>query len=238
MILAIWRDKKDRSPKSDHKRCVCLTPGICWDTRLRTYFWVPISCVPLSISSANILSRTRGIIMKTHIERQAEVDALPTPNRTRQHGAALRLLLGLTVAATFLGLTLFRLEWHAIRAAIVEARSGPLLLGLASLTAGFAIRILRWWWMLRILEPGLPLRNCARPFLISLAINNTVPLRAGDILRRSDSATNCVLHPCAFWAHWSSNGCWTCLPSWPFSLRECSVSQPALFLPLYSEPAW
>jgi uncharacterized membrane protein YbhN (UPF0104 family) len=37
--------------------------------------------------------------------------------------------------------------------------------------------------MLRVLEPGLPLRNCARPFLISLAINNTVPLRAGDILR-------------------------------------------------------
>lgn len=121
--------------------------------------------------------------MKTHIERQAEVDALPTPHRARRRGAALRLLLGLAVAATFLGLTLFRLEWHAVRTAIVEARPGPLLLGLASLTAGFSIRILRWWWMLRILEPGLPLRNCARPLLISFAINNTVPLRAGDLLR-------------------------------------------------------
>lgn len=121
--------------------------------------------------------------MKTHIERQAEVEPLPVPNRSRPTGAKLRLLLGLAIAATFLGLTLFRLEWHAVWAAIAAARPGPLLLGLASLTAGFAIRILRWWWMLRVLEPGLPLRNCARPFLISLAINNTVPLRAGDILR-------------------------------------------------------
>ena len=121
--------------------------------------------------------------MKTHMERQAEGDPLPAPGRPRQSGAKLRLLLGLAVAATFLGLTFFRLEWHTVQTAIVAARSGPLLLGLASLTAGFSIRILRWWWMLRVLEPGLPLRNCARPFLISLAINNTVPLRAGDVLR-------------------------------------------------------
>jgi uncharacterized protein (TIRG00374 family) len=60
---------------------------------------------------------------------------------------------------------------------------GPLLLACALLVADFFTRIIRWWCMLRVFEPGLPLRNCVRPFLISLAVNNTVPFRAGDILR-------------------------------------------------------
>jgi len=55
--------------------------------------------------------------------------------------------------------------------------------GLVALAGGFFVRIVRWWTMLRALEPGLPLRSCVRPFLLSLAINNTMPLRAGDIVR-------------------------------------------------------
>ncbi len=58
-----------------------------------------------------------------------------------------------------------------------------LVLALVALGAGFFVRILRWWWMLRALEPELRLHRCVRPFLVSIAVNNTVPLRAGDLVR-------------------------------------------------------
>jgi uncharacterized protein (TIRG00374 family) len=95
----------------------------------------------------------------------------------------LRPIIGLGVAAAFITLALRRLEWEAVRAAWRTASPGALILALALLAAGFWVRVVRWWWMLRALEPGLPLRSCARPFFASLALNNTLPLRAGDVVR-------------------------------------------------------
>jgi uncharacterized protein (TIRG00374 family) len=94
-----------------------------------------------------------------------------------------RPLLGALIAAAFLYLTLRRLEWSAIAAAWRSVAPGPLVLGVLALAAGYTVRVLRWWWMLRVLDPALPLRNCFRPFLASIAVNNTVPLRAGDFVR-------------------------------------------------------
>ncbi len=37
--------------------------------------------------------------------------------------------------------------------------------------------------MLKVFEPELPLTHCIRPFLVSIAVNNVVPLRGGDVLR-------------------------------------------------------
>jgi glycosyltransferase 2 family protein len=95
----------------------------------------------------------------------------------------LRPALGLAVAAVFVYLAFGRMEWASLEVVLRSARPGPLLLGLLLLSAGFFVRIARWWWMLRALEPGLALRSCARPFLTSLAVNNTMPLRAGDFVR-------------------------------------------------------
>jgi uncharacterized protein (TIRG00374 family) len=89
----------------------------------------------------------------------------------------------LCVAAAFLWLAFGRVDWSSIGTVLNEATPGPLVLGLVALAGGFFIRIVRWWTMLRALEPALPLRACARPFLLSLAINNTMPLRAGDVVR-------------------------------------------------------
>jgi len=94
-----------------------------------------------------------------------------------------RLLLGFTLAAIFLYLAFGQLEWGSIGAAVSSARRGPLLLALVFLIFGFWTRITRWWWMLRVFEPELPLGNCIRPFLISMAVNNTLPFRAGDVFR-------------------------------------------------------
>ena len=96
---------------------------------------------------------------------------------------SLRTAAGLAIAAVFLWLAFGRVDWDAMVAVLGNATVAPLVLGLVALAAGFFVRIVRWWTMLRALEPAVRLRACVRPFLVSLAINNTVPLRAGDIAR-------------------------------------------------------
>ena len=95
----------------------------------------------------------------------------------------LRPVLGVAIAAAFMYLTLRRLEWAGIRDAWRAVAPAGLVVGVLALAAGYTVRVVRWWWMLRVLEPSLPLRNCFRPFLGSIAVNNTVPLRAGDFVR-------------------------------------------------------
>ncbi|HEX2609435.1 MAG TPA: lysylphosphatidylglycerol synthase transmembrane domain-containing protein [Gemmatimonadales bacterium] len=94
-----------------------------------------------------------------------------------------RAIAGLAVAALFLALLARRVDWAEVRQVLAGARWWPLALGLVALAADMSARIVRWWWMLRAAEPGLPLLSCVRPFLGSLALNNTVPLRAGDVVR-------------------------------------------------------
>ena len=43
------------------------------------------------------------------------------------------------------------------------------------MAAAHGLRIVRWWWMLRALEPGLPPSACVRPYLASMAVNNVLP---------------------------------------------------------------
>jgi hypothetical protein len=95
----------------------------------------------------------------------------------------LRTVAGLVLAAVFLWLAFGRVDWSSIGAVLTEATPGPLLLGLVALAGGFLVRMVRWWMMLRALEPAVSLGDCARPFLLSFAINNTMPLRAGDVVR-------------------------------------------------------
>jgi glycosyltransferase 2 family protein len=94
-----------------------------------------------------------------------------------------RTAAGLVVAALFLLLIARHVAWTEVRSVLASAEPWPLLVGLAALAADLAVRIVRWWWMLRAAEPDLPFARCVRPFLGSLALNNTVPLRAGDLVR-------------------------------------------------------
>jgi uncharacterized protein (TIRG00374 family) len=47
--------------------------------------------------------------------------------------------------------------------------------------AGYTMRCVRWWWMLR--HVNAKFSACARVFMTSLAANNVLPLRIGDIMR-------------------------------------------------------
>jgi hypothetical protein len=94
-----------------------------------------------------------------------------------------RAAAGLLVTAAFLWLLLRNVDFRGLAGAFADLPGPWLLLAAAFLAAGYAVRIVRWWWMLRALDPTLPLSACVGPFLGSIAVNNTVPFRAGDALR-------------------------------------------------------
>jgi glycosyltransferase 2 family protein len=99
------------------------------------------------------------------------------------HARWLRPLVGAAVGLAFLLLLARGVHWPTVRALLSDARPIPLVAAVAALTAGLTLRIVRWWLMLRVFDPTLRPGSCVRPFLGSLALNNTVPLRAGDVVR-------------------------------------------------------
>jgi hypothetical protein len=92
-------------------------------------------------------------------------------------------IIGTVVTIALLWLLLQGLDMGALGRAFAELSLPFLALALMFLAAGYTVRIVRWWWMLLVLEPSLPLRACIWPFLTSIAVNNVMPLRAGDALR-------------------------------------------------------
>ena len=91
----------------------------------------------------------------------------------------LNLSICLASTAGFVWLLAHAVDLDALDRAFAGLSVSTVLLALAFLAAGYAARIVRRWWMLRALEPTLPLGACAEPFLAGMAVNNMVPLRAG-----------------------------------------------------------
>jgi uncharacterized protein (TIRG00374 family) len=58
-----------------------------------------------------------------------------------------------------------------------------ILLALIAFAIGYAVRIERWRSMLVLDNPNLKWSTCLYPFMICVAANNLLPLRAGDLLR-------------------------------------------------------
>jgi uncharacterized protein (TIRG00374 family) len=94
-----------------------------------------------------------------------------------------RALIGLAVTLAFLGLIVTSVDLGSMVAAFGVLALPWLLLALLLLAADYGLRIVRWWWMLRALEPKLPITACIWPYLSSIALNNVLPFRAGDALR-------------------------------------------------------
>jgi uncharacterized protein (TIRG00374 family) len=94
-----------------------------------------------------------------------------------------KIAIQVLFAGAFLYLAFRHLEWDKARAVLGTTHLSTLTLGLFLLAAGFAIRIMRWWEVLRLFNDDLRATECAGPFLASLAVNNVIPLRAGDALR-------------------------------------------------------
>jgi len=118
----------------------------------------------------------------------------PRPAGSRLAGAA-KILVGFAVTGLFLWLLLGRLSLAEIGAALAAADLSLLPLALVSLALGYAARITRWWLMLRPAAPELSWGRAAGPFLVSIAVNNVAPLRAGDVLRLFAFRGNPALGP-------------------------------------------
>lgn len=94
----------------------------------------------------------------------------------------IRILIGLPIAGLFAWLA-FRGLGAQDLGALRDCRPAWVATAVAALALGYGLRIARWWLMLRRLAPGIPCQACAAPFLASFALNNVLPLRAGDVVR-------------------------------------------------------
>ena len=119
------------------------------------------------------------------MHRNRDLDA---PSRSgaifsSSHARFLKTAVGLAAAAAF-GWLLWRgVDAGELGRVLSRLSISSLALALCFVSAAYALRVVRWWRMLRVLEPGLPFSACVRPFLASVAFNNVLPLRAGDALR-------------------------------------------------------
>jgi uncharacterized protein (TIRG00374 family) len=95
----------------------------------------------------------------------------------------MRLWLGLAISLIFLGLLITQFDLSGSLHRIAQAKPGWLILALVALCADFCLRISRWTQLLSHFNPTIRWGQAAGPFLGSFALNNVVPLRAGDIAR-------------------------------------------------------
>lgn len=93
-----------------------------------------------------------------------------------------RLGIGIVAALIFLWLAFRQVHWSAGWQILVNSEPVWVLVGLCVLASDYLLRIVRWWLMLRSMI-GLPFRSSVGPFLASIALNNVLPFRAGDLMR-------------------------------------------------------
>lgn len=95
----------------------------------------------------------------------------------------LKLLVGIAVSAAALYFLFSGIRTEGLLQAASRLSVGGLLGAVLLLGCGYVLRVVRWWWMLRAFAPRLQLAHCFTPYLSSIALNNVLPLRAGDAIR-------------------------------------------------------
>ena len=77
----------------------------------------------------------------------------------------------------------FQINFSDTLLALQKFKWAYLFYAMIALTSGYAVRIIRWSIMLRFARGNTNFWNCIAPFMGSIAINNILPLRLGDIVR-------------------------------------------------------
>jgi uncharacterized protein (TIRG00374 family) len=95
----------------------------------------------------------------------------------------LHTIIGLIIAIALIGLILSQTNGIQLASAIRSSNPLWLLLALVIFCTGLFGRAARWSSMLRTSSPAATPRACLQPFLSSLALNNLLPFRAGDLAR-------------------------------------------------------
>ena len=102
---------------------------------------------------------------------------------TRPAGQWIKLLAGIAVSVACIAFILSRIDLQALAGAVRSFAWQYLPLALAALAIDYSLRVMRWAMMLRAAGAEVTTARCAPAFLGSMALNNILPLRAGDVVR-------------------------------------------------------
>jgi glycosyltransferase 2 family protein len=91
--------------------------------------------------------------------------------------------VGLAVTAALMGVLASRVDGPRVLSAVRSISWPSLSIAAGLLAAAYACKIARWHVMLTSVAPALPLLPAAQTLLGSVALNNVLPLRAGDVAR-------------------------------------------------------
>jgi uncharacterized protein (TIRG00374 family) len=103
----------------------------------------------------------------------------PSGSSRRRWGQA----IGLVLTCLFLWLAVRQIRADEVAAALRQARAPWLAVALVAFLLGYACRVARWRVMLVAHNARLNWRDCAGPLFASVAANNVLPFRLGDIVR-------------------------------------------------------
>ena len=95
----------------------------------------------------------------------------------------IRILIGVISTVFFCYLFLANADFQSIQLVISQLSVFELGSALLFLMVGHAVRILRWAWLLRPICPAVSPGLCLVPYGSAIAVNNLLPLRAGDVYR-------------------------------------------------------
>lgn len=92
-------------------------------------------------------------------------------------------IIGLAVTCICVIFIATQVNLSDLKSALTEFKWPYLVLGVTSLAGGYSIRVIRWWVMLRAAGATVRPIACTAPFLGSIALNNVLPARLGDVMR-------------------------------------------------------
>lgn len=94
-----------------------------------------------------------------------------------------KYVIGITITVLCLVIIVRQVNIADVISALENFRWEYLAMGISSLAFGYCLRIFRWAIMLSATGTKIKWGTCAAPFLGSIALNNVLPLRLGDVVR-------------------------------------------------------
>lgn len=95
----------------------------------------------------------------------------------------IRTIIGVLIAVLFSWLILRNIDFRELAAIFRQANISYIALAIIVFFIGYSCRTERWRLMLLQENPTLRWRGCVGPLLASIAANNVLPFRAGDVIR-------------------------------------------------------
>ena len=95
----------------------------------------------------------------------------------------LEIAAGVVVTAFFIAAIENHLDLGRLRVSLAQVHGDMIALALVCLVGGFGAKIWRWRTMLAPLSPGVSFTTAGQTLMGSVALNNVLPLRAGDVAR-------------------------------------------------------